>query len=79
MPKRKHNHTRDPLSSAPFRFLKRVRLSIDTLLRVELGLPVDPDLTEPQPIPREQCVQYLKDIAAREEVKSIKNNDAFSR
>ena len=67
MPKKKV-HTRDPLSSEPFRQIKRLRLSIDTLLRVELGLPLNPDISCHQPVSREDCIVFLKSVADQENI-----------
>ena len=41
------------------RFAKRVCVTVSTLLREALGLPLDPNLNNPKPIPEEDCYKHL--------------------
>ena len=45
----KQQKSRDPLT-VPFRDLKRIVVSVDTLLRRKLGLPADTTLDNPLPV-----------------------------
>ena len=42
---------------------KRLCLSIDTLIRGKLGLPIDATLNEAQPVPTVECLAFLYSIA----------------
>ena len=57
MTKRKRSDT-----STACRELKRIALSLDTLLRKHYALPVDPALDNPQPVSTERCLEYLKSV-----------------
>ena len=45
--------------SEQLRYEKRIALSIDTLLRVQFDLPLDPKLRDPQPVPTVEVLAFL--------------------
>ena len=55
----KHNRTQDAVES---RIVKRIAVSIDTLLRHHFQIEVDSSLANPQPVPRHICHKYLIDL-----------------
>ena len=58
------NRTRDPLT-LPFRDLKRIAVSVDTLLRRKLGLPEDTTLDNPLPVEPEVVRDFLVKVITR--------------
>lgn len=54
-------HKRSQTSESE-RELKRIALSLDTLLRKRFGLPIDPNLQNPQPVSTERCLEFLRDV-----------------
>ena len=45
------------------RYEKRIQRSIDTLLRVHFGLPIDPKLSDPQPCSTVEVKAFLWEVA----------------
>ena len=64
MGKRHKNRTRDPLT-LPFRDLRRIAVSVDTLLRRKLGLPEDTTLDNRLPVEPEVVRDFLVSIITR--------------
>ena len=46
------------------RYLVRLVVSTETLLRDALGLPRDPKIQDPLPLPREEVVLFLESVVA---------------
>ena len=46
--------------SDSIRSVKRIALSIDTLLRRQLNLQVSTELADPQPCSRRSCIEFLR-------------------
>ena len=61
-------HTRKAAKSET-RQIKRIRLSIDTLLREALDLPV-PTYLEPQPVSTLECIAFLEGVVRSEPAQS---------
>ena len=60
----KQQKSRDPLT-VPFRDLRRVATSVDTLLRWKLGLPKDTTLDNPLPAEPEVVIDFLVKVITR--------------
>ena len=60
-----HNHTRDPLI-VPVRQLRRITVTLDTLLRLKLGFEPKP-LGNPRPVEPEACIEYLRKVVEESE------------
>ena len=57
----KRTHARDPLTQAVKR-VKRIAASLEHLLRKELSLPEVKGYTNPQPIPKQECLEFLREV-----------------
>ena len=58
----KRLHTRDPLFDE-VRMVKRIAISVDHLLREKLCLPAAKGYSNPQPICKEECIEFLQKVA----------------
>ena len=65
MGKKYKNRARDPLT-VPFRQLKRISITLDTLLRSKLGFEAKP-LSNPEPVEREDCIEFLQRVVEQSE------------
>ena len=61
-------HTRSDSLIEHERYLKRLRVSVDSHLRVYFGLPLNPDLDNPFPVDFGKVWDYLEKTADREEL-----------
>jgi len=60
---KKNNHSRDPLFNE-YRQLKRICISVETLLRIKLGLERS-TLEDPLPVSEAEVISHLETIANR--------------
>ena len=60
---------RDPLS-IPFRNLKRISITLETLLRAKLSLE-QKSLSDPLPAEPTECIEYLRRVVEKSEQKSL--------
>ena len=68
-------HTRSDPWVEHERHLQRVRVSVDSHLRVHFGLPLNPNLKHPFPVGFDQVWDYLRKTADREDLISELSED----
>ena len=68
-------HTRSDSLTEHERYLKRVRVSVDSHQRVYFGLPLNPNLENPFPVDFVQVWDYLRKTADREDLISELSED----
>ena len=66
MGKQNKNRARDPLS-IPVRQLKRICISVDTLLRQKLCLEVPSHLSDPLPVSEAEVIAFLETVSKKSE------------
>ena len=75
IPQTGKRHTRSDPWVDHERYLKRVRVSVDSHLRVHFGLPLNPKLDNHFPVNLDQVWDYLRKTADREDLISELSED----